>query len=228
MNKAIPYHPGAWVAFYCRDSGGEEQELSIARQEAEFQRWCSAHGLIPGKIFKDAARPGSSVVGRQGFQDMMRHFRSGQAPEAGLVIWNYQRFARDVDDSQFFRADLRRRGFIFYSLNDDVPEGPMGRFIEAALERHTRIRRPGRRGLLRAGRRSAGLGPGPGHPFQTRQEAAHVRRQPSPSAPAQFKLPALRIGILRPLRLAPLRLERPPAIRRILRALYLQPEKAQP
>jgi hypothetical protein len=64
---------------------------------------------------------------------MMHHFRNG-ASETGLVIWSYSRFARDIDDSQFFRADLRRRGYVLYSLNDDIPDGPMGRLFEAAID----------------------------------------------------------------------------------------------
>ena len=63
----------------------------------------------------------------------MHHFRS-DAPEAGLVIWSYSRFARDFDDAQFYRADIRRRGYIFYSLSDDVPEGAMGRLFEAVID----------------------------------------------------------------------------------------------
>ena len=64
---------------------------------------------------------------------MMHHFRDG-APEAGLVIWSYSRFARDFDDAQFYRADIRRRGYLFHSLNDEVPDGPMGRLFEAVID----------------------------------------------------------------------------------------------
>lgn len=134
MNRNVPFKIGDQVAAYFRDSGGDEQELSIQRQLHEFTRWCAENGFTPGRVFKDEARPGSSVVGRQQFHEMMAYFRSGKATEAGLVIWNYQRFARSIDDSQFYRADLRRRGFIFYSMNDEIPDGPMGKFLEAALD----------------------------------------------------------------------------------------------
>jgi DNA invertase Pin-like site-specific DNA recombinase len=133
-NARNPFPPGALVAAYLRDSGGDKQELSVPRQEGEFRRWCAESGLVAGRVFKDEARPGSSVVARVQFQAMMHYFRSGDAPEVGLVIWNYQRFAREIDDSQFFRADIRRRGYLFHSLNDDVPEGSMGRVYEALLD----------------------------------------------------------------------------------------------
>lgn len=134
VQQKPPFEVDSRVDAYFRDSGGDEQELSVARQEAEFLRWCAAHGYRPGRVFKDEARVGSTTVGRDKFHEMMAYFRSGKADSAGLVIWNYQRFARDVDDSQFYRADLRRRGYVFASMNDVIPEGPMGRFIEAALD----------------------------------------------------------------------------------------------
>jgi DNA invertase Pin-like site-specific DNA recombinase len=131
-NHSFP--PGSLAAAYFRDSGGDTQELSVPQQESAFRAWCAQNGLIPGAIFKDVARPGSSVIGRAGFHDMIHHFRSGQAQEAGLVIWSYSRFAREFDDSQFYRADLRRRGFIFFSLNDAIPEGSIGRLFEAVID----------------------------------------------------------------------------------------------
>ena len=130
----FPFATGARVNTYIRDSGGEKQELSLDQQAAAIRAWCAENGLILVHVFQDSARKGSSIVGRDGFQDMMHRFRSPDCQETGLVIWNYQRFARDVDDAQFFRADLRRRGFIFHSLNDEIPEGPMGRLFEAAID----------------------------------------------------------------------------------------------
>ncbi len=132
--KEQPLPPGTPVAAYLRDSGGEEQELSLAQQETEIRAWCEARGLALTRIFRDEARPGSSVVGRDGFQQMMRHFRSGEAPEKALIIWKYSRFSRDIDDAQFYRADLRRRGIRVISMHDQIPEGPAGRLYEAALD----------------------------------------------------------------------------------------------
>ena len=131
--KASPFPPGSLVAAYFRDSGGEDQDQSISQQENYFRTWCAEHSLAVGAVFRDAARQGSSVAGRQAFGDMMFHFRNG-AHEVGLVIWSYSRFARDFDDAQFYRADIRRRGYLFYSLNDEIPEGPMGRLFEAIVD----------------------------------------------------------------------------------------------
>lgn len=123
-----------YLAAYLRDSGGEEQDLSLDQQEIAVRRWCAERGFVLVRIFRDEARPGSSAIGREGFQRMMEHFRSEGCQEAGIVIWKYSRFARDIDDAQFYRADLRRRGYRVISINDTIPDGPEGRFFEAAID----------------------------------------------------------------------------------------------
>ena len=119
---------------YLRDSGGDEQELSLGQQENEVRRWAQENGHIISRFFRDEARPGSSVVGRDAFLRMMDHFRQPETAETGVVIWKYSRFARDFDDSQFYKADIRRRGYKIYSIKDNIPEGPEGRFFEAAID----------------------------------------------------------------------------------------------
>lgn len=133
MNNEHPFPPGAALAAYLRDSGGEEQELSVIQQESEIRAWCKARGLFISQVYCDAARPGSSTVGREAFHEMMEHFRNG-ASEAGVVIWRSNRLGRNVNDSQFYKADLRRRGYIVHSLMDDIPEGPAGQLVEFVLD----------------------------------------------------------------------------------------------
>lgn len=129
----LPFSPGDQVFGYLRDSGHEEQELSVEQQERAFLRWAKDNQLIVSFVYKDEARKGSSTVGRAALQTMMHEFRRGTAAK-GVVVWRYNRFARSVDNAQFYRAEIRTRGYIFYSLNDKVPEGPMGRLFEAAID----------------------------------------------------------------------------------------------
>lgn len=128
-----PFSSGAKVAAYLRDSGHEEQELSVEQQEAEIKKFCAQNFLMLTRLFKDAARPGSSVVGRTAFHEAIRFFRD-KPEEEGLILWKFSRFARDQDDAQYYKADLRRQGYQVFSLMDKVPTGPEGRFFEAALD----------------------------------------------------------------------------------------------
>jgi DNA invertase Pin-like site-specific DNA recombinase len=96
--------------------------------------WCNKYGLVLTNVFVDKASPGSSVIGRDAFQRMIKHFHQPDCQEAGVVLWKYSRFARDINDSQFYKADLRRRGYLVYSINDAIPEGSSGRFFESAID----------------------------------------------------------------------------------------------
>jgi DNA invertase Pin-like site-specific DNA recombinase len=122
------------LAAYLRDSGGDAQDLSTAQQEAALRAWSVQNGFAITHWFKDEARPGSSVVGREGFLSMMDYFRRGGCTEEGVVIWKMSRFSRDMNDAAFYRADLRRRGYKVLSINDNIPDGPEGRFFEAAID----------------------------------------------------------------------------------------------
>src|SRR3972149_958560 len=124
----------ARLVAYLRDSGGAEQDLSLAQQEAALRSWAAQRGHSLTQVFRDEAISGGSTVGRQAFEAMLRHFRSADCADHGLLLWKYNRFARDFDDAQFFKADLRRRGYAIVSMNDAVPEGADGRLVEAPID----------------------------------------------------------------------------------------------
>ena len=134
MRTNTPFSPGTRVVAYLRDSGGEDQELSVDQQENSIRSWCADNSLALTRVYTDAAAPGSSTVGRAAFQAMISHFHDPDCADRGVVIWKYNRFARDIDDAQFYKADLRRRGYVIHSLNDSIPDGLDGRFMEAAID----------------------------------------------------------------------------------------------
>ena len=138
-----PLPPGSTVAAYYRDSGGPEQERSVDQQRAAASEYCRQHGLVLVREFADQATPGSSTIGREGFQRMVawlrelapepeRGKRAADAPDA-VLCWDMKRFARDDRDSAFFRADLRRRGYALLFLSDRIPSGDMAPVFEAML-----------------------------------------------------------------------------------------------
>jgi len=119
---------------YGRDSGGETQDASVASQKAAYARYCETWGLLLVHVFADEARPGSSVVGRDAFEDMIHLAHQKPRPVDGILLWSFARFARDFDDAQFFKADLRRQGYVIISMTDHVPEGENGRLFEAIID----------------------------------------------------------------------------------------------
>jgi DNA invertase Pin-like site-specific DNA recombinase len=126
--------PGSRVFAYLRDSGGREQEQSVIQQRADITTYCEKHGLFLERVFADVARSGGSTKGRDQFTTMIDTAADPQARPAGLLVWNLSRFSRDVDDSAFYKAFLRRLGVVIHSLTDHIPEGLAGRILESVKD----------------------------------------------------------------------------------------------
>jgi site-specific DNA recombinase len=126
----LPFSAGSRLVAYLRDSGGRDQNLSIPQQQESIGRWCRDNGYILSRLFMDAARSGTSLAGRDGFLEMVAYLESN-APEAGVVIWEYSRIARQFDDFQYYITYLRRKGYAVYSITDHIPDTLDGRLFES-------------------------------------------------------------------------------------------------
>jgi len=124
--------PGSQIFAYLRDSGHETQELSTIQQQNALSAWAVEHGLIIARFYIDEARKGSTI-GRDQLQELMHDLRHS-APVKAVVVWSYNRFSRGLDDPVLYRAEVRTLGYVFHSLTDDVPEGPIGRIVEAVID----------------------------------------------------------------------------------------------
>lgn len=133
MSRYIPppstLPAGSRVWAYLRDSGGEGQELSTDQQRETVEEYCEEYGLQLVEVFEDKARSGGKTAGRYAFQRMIDS--SGDPYRAdGLLVWNYARFARNADDSIYYKSTLRRLGMVVYSLTDQIPEGEIKPLVE--------------------------------------------------------------------------------------------------
>ncbi len=64
-DRRSPFPPGTRLFAYLRDSGHEDQELSIIQQEKEIRTWCTDHDPILDHIYTDEAQPVTSDEKRQ-------------------------------------------------------------------------------------------------------------------------------------------------------------------
>lgn len=129
---ALP--PGSVVWAYLRDSGGEGQEQSTAQQRAEVIAYCQRYALALGRVFEDLARTAGTTAGRDAFLEMVDLTNVPEYRPAGLLVWNFARFARDLDDSSYYKATLRKRGLVIHSMTDQIPEGIYGRAVETLID----------------------------------------------------------------------------------------------
>lgn len=123
MPNDCPLSKGSLVIGYLRVSGEEQKERgTIMGQRDELERYTELHGLrLAHPPFVDEARAGSSVAPRDGFQDMIAFTHQEPRPCDGIVFWSWSRFSRDQDDAHFYKADLRRRGYVLISLSGGIP-----------------------------------------------------------------------------------------------------------
>lgn len=124
----------------------------MPQQHAEIAAYCAKWGLTLRHKFSDVAESGGSTVGRDDFNYMVDFYETKSNRPTGLLLWNYARFARDIDDSQLNKIVIRRWGVVIHSLNDQVPEGRPGRIMEFLIdvgneEKREQISRDTKRGL---------------------------------------------------------------------------------
>lgn len=104
------------------------------QQKAELINYCQRYGLVIAHIFADIAKSGGSVVGRDAFLDMVDMSADAELRPDGLLLWNFARFARDLDDSSYYKALIRRNGLVIHSLTDPIPDGIYGRMVETLID----------------------------------------------------------------------------------------------
>jgi len=130
--KNLP--PGSLVWVYLRDSGGYAQELSVPQQKAELLEYCKHYDLVIAHIFADVAKSAGSVAGREAFLDMIEMSLDVALRPKGLLLWNFARFARAMEDSRFYKSNLRHYGMVIHSLTDPIPEGTFGPMVEQLVD----------------------------------------------------------------------------------------------
>jgi site-specific DNA recombinase len=133
LPASIP--PASIVDAYLRDSGGPRQDKSTTQQHNEVRAYCITHGLILRDTYIDAARSGKTTAGREEFQRMLSHYKTPTNRPVALLLWNYARFARDIDDSQLYKITLRHQWkIIIHSMTDSIPEGKYGKLVELMID----------------------------------------------------------------------------------------------
>ncbi len=182
---------GSRVFCYLRDSGGDGQEESTAQQRRVIEEYCQQFGLILVRVFEDAARSGRSTKKRVAFYEMLDATQARNHPD-GLLVWNYARFARDMDDSAIYKGMIRKKGMVVHSLTDKIPPGEFSRVVETLIdyaneEKSKQTSKDVKRALadkVEAGYRSGGI---PARGYRAVREIASVKRDGTPRFGAKME-----------------------------------------
>lgn len=120
---------------YARGSD-RKQETSVEQQEAEFRKFSAENNLDLKRIFADVAKSGRKSAGRDDLAAMMAYLEQRPRPVKVVLLWASSRLARNVDDSDFYKASIRRGGYRIIYLGDELlnTEGPMRGVFESLYE----------------------------------------------------------------------------------------------
>lgn len=126
-------------AGYVRVSSDDQTELSPDAQIREIQQAAKADGytIPPEFIFVEKKGiSGRKADNRPEFQRMIAIAKSqSPAPFSRLYVWKFSRFARNQEESIFYKGILRKKcGVDIKSVSEPVIDGMFGRLIETIIE----------------------------------------------------------------------------------------------
>lgn len=125
------------AAAYIRVSTEEQAELSPESQLSEIRKYAEREGieLLEDHIYIDAGISGKRAENRPEFMRMIAAAKDAEKPFTVILLWKYSRFARNQEESIFYKSILRSRcGIEVLSVTEPLISGPFGVLIERIIE----------------------------------------------------------------------------------------------
>lgn len=124
-------------AAYVRVSTDGQMDLSPESQLDAIIKYAKANGIVIPKeyIFMESeGRSGKKADNRPQFQKMIATAKSIPKPFDCILVWKFSRFARNQDESTFYKGMLRKKLDIdVVSISEPVLDGMYGRLIEMII-----------------------------------------------------------------------------------------------
>ena len=135
----MPATPLEIGAAYVRVSTDDQTELSPDAQIRVIMDAAKADGFIIPKEYIFIEKKGISgrkADNRPEFQRMIAIAKSQKpAPFKRLYLWKFSRFARNQEESTFYKGILRKKCDVeIKSVSEPIMEGMFGRLIETIIE----------------------------------------------------------------------------------------------
>ncbi|MDR1770644.1 MAG: recombinase family protein [Hungatella sp.] len=125
-------------AAYIRVSTDDQLDYSPGSQLDEIKSYASHNGIhiLDDYIFMEPeGHSGRKAKNRPEFQKMIATAKTKPKPFDVILVWKFSRFARNQDESTFYKSMLRKKlGIDVVSVSEPVLEGMYGRLIETIIE----------------------------------------------------------------------------------------------
>ena len=117
-------------------SSDKQTELSPDSQIKVIRDYARSHGyILPNRlIFRDDGISGSVADKRPEFIRLIALSKEDPTPFETILLWKFSRFARNQEESIYYKAQLRRRGIDVVSVSEPIEDGPFGKLIERIIE----------------------------------------------------------------------------------------------
>lgn len=124
------------AAAYIRVSTDNQTELSPDSQIKEIRKYAKQHGyIVPNEyIFRDDGISGRKAEKRPEFIRMIATAKQKPAPFSAVLLWKFSRFARNQEESIFYKGMLSRNDIEVKSISEPIIDGPFGSLIERIIE----------------------------------------------------------------------------------------------
>lgn len=125
------------AAAYIRVSTDEQMELSPQTQLAKLQEYAQRENIIilQEHIYQDAGISGKKAEKRPEFMRMIAAAKEKSCPFRVLLVWKFSRFARNQEESIFYKSILRSKcGIDVISVSEPLLAGHFGSLIERIIE----------------------------------------------------------------------------------------------
>jgi DNA invertase Pin-like site-specific DNA recombinase len=125
------------VAQYVRMST-EDQQYSIANQNAKLQEYAAKHGFSISRTYADRGRSGVVIKRRKGLSELLADVLSGHADYKAVLVYDVSRWGRfqNPDEAAHYEYLCQKAGItIHYCAEQFVNDGSLPSSIMKALKR---------------------------------------------------------------------------------------------
>lgn len=125
---------------YSRFSSDNQDVKSANDQDIENTEYANRNGIKIIQYFRDEAKSGRKTVGRDGFFDMLDFCKRYNKDSTNIdkikyvLVWKFNRFARNDLDSSIFKNTLRKLGIRVISITQKIDDTPEGHLLEGFLQ----------------------------------------------------------------------------------------------
>lgn len=124
------------AAAYVRVSTEKQDEYSLDSQLKLIREYARQHDIIvPDEfVFVEDGVSGRYAKKRRAFQDMIALAKEKAHPFDVILVWKFSRFARNQEESIFYKSMLSRSGVEVISISEPLDDSPFGSLIERIIE----------------------------------------------------------------------------------------------